>query len=56
MVESYETLYAKHRFEEAEMIPEIAAPSKRVLNLVLMISSWDGTLMSSVRVTGPSRS
>ena len=42
MVESYETLYAKHRFEEAEMIPEIAAPSKRVLNLVLHFEpGWD---------------
>lgn len=41
--ESYETLYAKHRFEEAEMIPEIAAPSKRVLNLVLhdFEPGWD---------------
>lgn len=32
--ESYETLYALHRFEEAGHKPEIAAPSKRSLHLV----------------------
>lgn len=41
--ESYETLYAKHRFEEAECIAHICAPSKRLLNLVIhdFEPGWD---------------
>ena len=41
--ESYETLYAKHRFEEAGMIPVIAAPSEKRLNLVIhdFEPGWD---------------
>ncbi|MEL6925561.1 MAG: DJ-1/PfpI family protein, partial [Bacteroidota bacterium] len=41
--ESYETLYAKHRFEEAEMKAVIAAPSKKRLNLVIhdFYPGWD---------------
>ena len=33
--ESYETLYAKHRFEEAGWEAKISAPSKKLLNLVM---------------------
>ena len=41
--ESYETLYALHRFQEAEYEPRIAAPSKRRLNLVMhdFEPGWD---------------
>ncbi len=41
--ESYETLYAKHRFEEAGFIATIAAPSKKLLNLVMhdFEPGWD---------------
>ena len=41
--ESYETLYAKHRFEEENFIPTIAAPSKKLLNLVMhdFEPGWD---------------
>ena len=41
--ESYETLYAKHRFEEAEYVAVIAAPSKKLLNLVMhdFEPGWD---------------
>ena len=33
--ESYETLFALHRFREAGYEPVISAPSKRRLNLVM---------------------
>lgn len=41
--ESYETLYAKHRFLEANYEPVIAAPSKRRLHLVIhdFEEGWD---------------
>ena len=41
--ESYETLYALHRFREAGHMPVIAAPSKRWLNLVMhdFEPGWD---------------
>jgi protease I len=41
--ECYETLYAKHRFQEAQMSPTIAAPSKKLLNLVIhdFEPGWD---------------
>ncbi len=41
--ESYETLYAKHRFEEAGITAVIAAPSKKMLNLVIhdFEPGWD---------------
>ncbi len=41
--ESYETLYAYHRFQEAEYTPVIAAPSKRRLHLVMhdFEEGWD---------------
>ena len=41
--ESYETLYAKHRFEEAGYKAVIAAPSKKLLNLVIhdFEPGWD---------------
>lgn len=41
--ESYETLYAKHRFEEAGITPVIAAPSQKMLNLVIhdFEPGWD---------------
>ena len=41
--ESYETLYAKHRFEEAGFNVTIAAPSKKLLNLVMhdFEPGWD---------------
>ena len=41
--ESYETLYALHRFQEAGHEPRIAAPSKRRLNLVMhdFEPGWD---------------
>ena len=41
--ESYETLYAKHRFEEAGWEALIAAPSKRRLHLVMhdFAEGWD---------------
>lgn len=41
--ESYETLYAKHRFEEAGYHVTIAAPSKKALNLVIhdFEPGWD---------------
>jgi len=41
--ESYEALYAYHRFRESGYIPEIAAPSKRRLNLVMhdFEPGWD---------------
>lgn len=41
--ESYETLYARHRFLEAGFQPVIAAPSKRRLHLVMhdFAEGWD---------------
>ncbi|HWV57142.1 MAG TPA: DJ-1/PfpI family protein [Longimicrobiales bacterium] len=41
--ESYEALYAYHRFLEAEWEPVIAAPSRRRLNLVIhdFAPGWD---------------
>lgn len=41
--ESYEALYAYHRFQEAEWEPVIAAPSKRRLHLVIhdFEPGWD---------------
>lgn len=41
--ESYETLYARHRFEEAGFGVKIAAPSKKMLNLVMhdFEPGWD---------------
>jgi len=41
--ESYETLYAKHRFEEAGWQAVVAAPSKKLLNLVIhdFEPGWD---------------
>jgi protease I len=41
--ESYETLYALHRFREAGFTPVIAAPSKRALHLVIhdFEPGWD---------------
>ena len=41
--ESYETLYAVHRFAEAKCSPTIAAPSKRRLHLVMhdFEEGWD---------------
>jgi protease I len=41
--ESYETLYALHRFREAGHTPVLAAPSKRWLNLVMhdFEPGWD---------------
>ena len=41
--ESYETLYATHRFREAGYEPRIAAPSKKRLNLVIhdFEPGWD---------------
>ena len=41
--ESYETLYAKHRFEEAGWEAVVAAPSKKLLNLVIhdFEPGWD---------------
>lgn len=41
--ESYETLYAKHRFEEAGWKPLVAAPTKKLLNLVIhdFEPGWD---------------
>ena len=41
--ESYETLYAKHRFEEAGWGTKIVAPSKKLLNLVIhdFEPGWD---------------
>ncbi|MEO8482284.1 MAG: DJ-1/PfpI family protein [Acidobacteriota bacterium] len=41
--ESYETWYAKHRFEEAGLVPRIAAPAKKRLNLVIhdFEPGWD---------------
>ena len=41
--ESYETLYAKHRFEEAGYEPVIAAPQRKRLNLVIhdFEPGWD---------------
>ncbi len=41
--ESYEVLYARHRFLEAGFEPVIAAPSKRRLNLVMhdFAEGWD---------------
>lgn len=41
--ESYETLYALHRFEEAGWQPVIAAPSRRRLHLVMhdFEEGWD---------------
>ena len=41
--ESYETLYAKHRFEEAGWNTQIAAPTKKLLNLVIhdFEPGWD---------------
>ena len=41
--ESYETLYAKHRFEEAGYQSVIAAPSVKMLNLVIhdFEPGWD---------------
>lgn len=41
--ESYEALYAVHRFQEAEWEPVVAAPSKRWLHLVMhdFEPGWD---------------
>jgi len=41
--ESYETLFAKHRFEEAGYKAVVAAPSKKLLNLVVhdFEPGWD---------------
>ncbi len=41
--ESYETLYAVHRFQEAGMVAHVAAPSKRMLHLVIhdFEPGWD---------------
>jgi len=41
--ESYETLYAYHRFQEAGLTPVLAAPVKRLLNLVMhdFEEGWD---------------
>ncbi len=41
--ESYETLYAKHRFQEAAYGVQIAAPSKKMMNLVIhdFEPGWD---------------
>lgn len=41
--ESYETLYANHRFMEDGYVPVVAAPSKRALNLVIhdFAPGWD---------------
>ncbi len=41
--ESYETLYAIHRFQEAGLEPALAAPSKRRLHLVMhdFEPGWD---------------
>lgn len=41
--ESYETLYAKHRFEEAGYVSVVAAPNKKMLNLVIhdFEPGWD---------------
>lgn len=41
--ESYETLYARHRFQEAGFEAPIAAPSKRRLHLVMhdFADGWD---------------
>ncbi|NJN27292.1 MAG: DJ-1/PfpI family protein [Cyclobacteriaceae bacterium] len=41
--ESYETLYAKHRFEEAGYQSVVAAPSRKLLNLVIhdFEPGWD---------------
>lgn len=41
--ESYETLYAKHRFQEAGITPVIAAPNKKLLNMVIhdFEPGWD---------------
>ena len=41
--ESYEALYARHRFQEAGYTPEMAAPSKKRLNLVIhdFEPGWD---------------
>ena len=41
--ESYETLYAKHRFQEADWEAVFAAPSRRMLNLVMhdFRPGWD---------------
>ena len=41
--ESYETLYAKHRFEEAGFEAPVAAPAKKLLNLVMhdFEPGWD---------------
>jgi len=41
--ESYEALYAVHRFQEAEWEPVVAAPSKRRLHLVMhdFEPGWD---------------
>lgn len=41
--ECYEVLYAYHRFQEAGLTPVLAAPSKRLLNLVMhdFEPGWD---------------
>lgn len=41
--ESYETLYAYHRFQEAGLTPVLAAPTKRRINLVMhdFEPGWD---------------
>lgn len=41
--ESYETLYAIHRFQEAGHTPVVAAPSKRALHMVIhdFAPGWD---------------
>lgn len=41
--ESYETLYAMHRFQEANWATTVAAPSKKALNLVIhdFEPGWD---------------
>ena len=41
--EGYEVLYAVHRFQEGGFVPVLAAPSKRLLNLVMhdFEPGWD---------------
>ena len=41
--EGYELLYAVHRFQEAGLVPVVAAPSKRLLNMVMhdFEPGWD---------------
>ncbi|MEZ5590513.1 MAG: hypothetical protein R3F53_07310 [Gammaproteobacteria bacterium] len=50
--ESYEVLYALHRFQEAGYTTDIAAPSARSLHLVQHDLSRAGTPISNARATG----